>query len=110
MVGKAAGTSCGDNRHDLGPAWTDLGRKPLPFKTNVPAVFAVGDVRMFTPIPHPSLTSPSSRWSRRGLPGREPAAPAVDAARLTLPGYGSQLVAPTPPALSCEGSANVPLP
>ncbi len=31
--------------NDLGPAWTDLGRKPLPFETNVPAVFAVGDVR-----------------------------------------------------------------
>ncbi len=30
---------------DLGPAWADLGRKPLPFETNVPGVFAVGDVR-----------------------------------------------------------------
>ena len=28
----------------------------------------------------------------------------------TLPSYGSQLVAPTPPPLSCEGSANVPVP
>ena len=28
----------------------------------------------------------------------------------TLPSYGSQQVAPTPPALSCEGSANVPVP
>ena len=28
----------------------------------------------------------------------------------TLPSYGSQPVAPTPPALSCEGSANVPVP
>ena len=28
----------------------------------------------------------------------------------TLPSYGSQLIAPTPPALSCEGSANVPVP
>ncbi len=28
----------------------------------------------------------------------------------TLPSYGSQLVAPTPPALSCEGSANVRVP
>ena len=28
----------------------------------------------------------------------------------TLPSYGSQLVAPTPPAISCEGSANVPVP
>jgi Rv2525c-like, glycoside hydrolase-like domain len=27
----------------------------------------------------------------------------------TLPGYGSQLVAPTPPGLNCEGSANVPV-
>ena len=31
--------------NNLGPAWADLGRKPLPFETNVPAVFAVGDVR-----------------------------------------------------------------
>ncbi|HEY0934395.1 MAG TPA: FAD-dependent oxidoreductase [Trebonia sp.] len=30
---------------DLGPAWNDRGRKPLPFETNVPGVFAVGDVR-----------------------------------------------------------------
>jgi len=30
---------------DLGPAWADLGRTPLPFETNVPCVFAVGDVR-----------------------------------------------------------------
>jgi thioredoxin reductase (NADPH) len=30
---------------DLGPAWADLGRTPLPFETNVPGVFAVGDVR-----------------------------------------------------------------
>jgi thioredoxin reductase (NADPH) len=30
---------------DLGPAWADVGRKPLPFETNVPGVFAVGDVR-----------------------------------------------------------------
>ncbi len=29
---------------DLGPAWADLGRKPLPFETNLPGVFAVGDV------------------------------------------------------------------
>ena len=28
----------------------------------------------------------------------------------TLPSYGSQLVAATPPALSCEGSAKVPVP
>src|SRR4029077_14385656 len=30
---------------DLGPAWGDVGRKPLPFETTVPGVFAVGDVR-----------------------------------------------------------------
>jgi len=30
---------------DLGPAWAALGRRPLPFETNVPGVFAVGDVR-----------------------------------------------------------------
>jgi thioredoxin reductase (NADPH) len=30
---------------DLGPAWADLGRTPLPFETSVPGVFAVGDVR-----------------------------------------------------------------
>jgi thioredoxin reductase (NADPH) len=33
------------NGADLGPAWADLGRTPLPFETNVPGVFAVGDVR-----------------------------------------------------------------
>jgi thioredoxin reductase (NADPH) len=33
------------NNTDLGPAWADLGRTPLPFETNVPCVFAVGDVR-----------------------------------------------------------------
>jgi thioredoxin reductase (NADPH) len=33
------------NSTDLGPAWADLGRTPLPFETNVPGVFAVGDVR-----------------------------------------------------------------
>jgi thioredoxin reductase (NADPH) len=31
---------------DLGPTWSALGRAPLPFETNVPAVFAVGDVRL----------------------------------------------------------------
>jgi thioredoxin reductase (NADPH) len=31
---------------DLGPTWAALGRAPLPFETNVPAVFAVGDVRL----------------------------------------------------------------
>jgi thioredoxin reductase (NADPH) len=33
------------NNTDLGPAWGVLGRTPLPFETNVPGVFAVGDVR-----------------------------------------------------------------
>jgi thioredoxin reductase (NADPH) len=33
------------NNTDLGPGWADLGRTPLPFETNVPGVFAVGDVR-----------------------------------------------------------------
>ncbi len=33
--------------HDasLGPVWTELGRRPLPFETSQPRVFAVGDVR-----------------------------------------------------------------
>ena len=30
---------------DLGPAWATPERKPLPFETNLPGVFAVGDVR-----------------------------------------------------------------
>jgi thioredoxin reductase (NADPH) len=29
----------------LGPEWAALGRTPLPFETNVPGVFAAGDVR-----------------------------------------------------------------
>src|SRR6202050_1025127 len=29
---------------DLGPAWATLGRRPLPFETSIPGVFAVGDV------------------------------------------------------------------
>ena len=29
---------------DLGPDWTTLGRRPLPFETSIPGVFAVGDV------------------------------------------------------------------
>jgi thioredoxin reductase (NADPH) len=33
------------NSTDLGLTWADLGRRPLPFETNVPGVFAVGDVR-----------------------------------------------------------------
>ena len=33
------------NDEDLGPAWTELGRRPLPFETSVPRVFAAGDVR-----------------------------------------------------------------
>jgi thioredoxin reductase (NADPH) len=32
-------------RDDLGRAWRALGRSPLPFETNVPGVFAAGDVR-----------------------------------------------------------------
>jgi thioredoxin reductase (NADPH) len=32
------------NDADLGLAWADLGRTPLPFETSVPGVFAVGDV------------------------------------------------------------------
>jgi thioredoxin reductase (NADPH) len=30
---------------DLGPAWAEVGRRPLPFETSIPGVFAVGDVR-----------------------------------------------------------------
>lgn len=29
----------------LPDAWTLLGRRPLPFETSIPGVFAVGDVR-----------------------------------------------------------------
>src|SRR3989440_1818340 len=32
------------NDGDLGPAWVGLERRPLPFETNIPGVFAVGDV------------------------------------------------------------------
>jgi thioredoxin reductase (NADPH) len=32
------------NAEDLGTAWAALGRRPLPFETNIPGVFAVGDV------------------------------------------------------------------
>jgi thioredoxin reductase (NADPH) len=31
--------------NDLGPQWESLARRPLPFETSVPRVFAVGDVR-----------------------------------------------------------------
>lgn len=30
---------------DLGPSWQELQRPPLPFGTNIPRVFAAGDVR-----------------------------------------------------------------
>jgi thioredoxin reductase (NADPH) len=30
---------------DLGEAWEAIGRTPLPFETNQPGLFAVGDVR-----------------------------------------------------------------
>jgi thioredoxin reductase (NADPH) len=30
---------------DLSPAWAALGRRPLPFETSVPRLFAVGDMR-----------------------------------------------------------------
>jgi thioredoxin reductase (NADPH) len=30
---------------DLGPEWAALNRRPLPFETSLPRVFAVGDVR-----------------------------------------------------------------
>lgn len=30
---------------DLGPTWQSLARRPLPFETSIPGVFAVGDVR-----------------------------------------------------------------
>jgi thioredoxin reductase (NADPH) len=30
---------------DLGETWANLGRRPLPFETNVPGVFAAGDAR-----------------------------------------------------------------
>jgi thioredoxin reductase (NADPH) len=30
---------------DLSPAWAAVGRRPLPFETSVPRLFAVGDVR-----------------------------------------------------------------
>ncbi|MFF7754284.1 NAD(P)/FAD-dependent oxidoreductase [Streptomyces sp. NPDC007971] len=30
---------------DLGPSWQELQRPPLPFETNIPRVFAAGDVR-----------------------------------------------------------------
>ena len=30
---------------ERGPTWTLLGRQPLAFETNIPGIFAVGDVR-----------------------------------------------------------------
>ncbi len=33
------------DRDDLGPQWESLARRPLPFETSIPGVFAVGDVR-----------------------------------------------------------------
>lgn len=33
----------------LGPAWSTLGRQPLPYETSLPGVFAVGDVRAGSP-------------------------------------------------------------
>jgi thioredoxin reductase (NADPH) len=32
--------------HDLGPRWDTLRRRPLPFETSIPGVFAAGDVRL----------------------------------------------------------------
>jgi thioredoxin reductase (NADPH) len=32
--------------HGLGPNWETLRRRPLPFETSIPGVFAVGDVRL----------------------------------------------------------------
>jgi thioredoxin reductase (NADPH) len=32
------------NDGDLGPVWAGLERRPLPFETSIPGVFAVGDV------------------------------------------------------------------
>jgi thioredoxin reductase (NADPH) len=42
------GFICTDNQIDdrnLGPQWNTLARRPFPFETSVPGVFAVGDVR-----------------------------------------------------------------
>ncbi len=38
-------TGTGLNGADLGPTWAALHRRPLPFETSQPGVFAVGDVR-----------------------------------------------------------------
>jgi thioredoxin reductase (NADPH) len=32
--------------YDLGPSWDTLRRRPLPFETSIPGVFAAGDVRL----------------------------------------------------------------
>ena len=58
---------------DLGPDWATLGRRPLPFETSIPGVFAVGDVHFGSmkrspqlpakaPAPSPRYTRPSPRW------------------------------------------------
>jgi thioredoxin reductase (NADPH) len=33
------------DEHALGPVWAELGRRPLPYETSQPGVFATGDVR-----------------------------------------------------------------
>ena len=38
-------TGADSTNQDVAPAWTALGRPPLPFETSIPRVFAVGDVR-----------------------------------------------------------------
>jgi thioredoxin reductase (NADPH) len=38
-------TDTGLTDQDLAPSWIALGRRPLPFETSVPRVFAIGDVR-----------------------------------------------------------------
>jgi thioredoxin reductase (NADPH) len=63
---------------DLGPAWTTLRRRPLPFETSIPGMFAVGDVHCGSmkrvaaatakaPAPSPQSTRPSPRWPSLGL-------------------------------------------
>ena len=50
---------------ELGETWSALGRRPLPFETSVPGVFAVGDVR------HGSV----SAWLPRSAKAQAPFAP-----------------------------------